>query len=31
MITKARKLAEFIANADVDSDEIATGAVTAST
>ena len=29
-ITKARQLAEFIANADVDSDEIATGAVSAS-
>lgn len=30
MTTKARQLAEFIANADVDSDEIATGAVSAS-
>jgi hypothetical protein len=30
MVTKARQLAEFIANADVDSDEIATGAVTTS-
>jgi len=30
MVTKARQLAEFIANADVDSDEIATGAVSAS-
>lgn len=30
MTTKARQLAEFIANANVDSDEIATGAVSAS-